>query len=104
MYTETQSTHCVGHGAPFSGDRWECKDGVHSLPEVWLVVFDQHHIAPMRLCEPLGHLPLGQDGIHRDDVPLQHQGAQQVSDLWNLIGRIRHGMLSQGEAQAVGQR
>ena len=68
-----------------------------------LIVSDDHHVIASCIHNSLGHLPLGQQGIHGEYPARQDELAQYRLDLRDLTGLIVHRLLGHGETQMVGQ-
>ena len=81
----------------------ERKDSLDIGAELRLVLFDDHDIIASLLHHGLGHLPLGQQGVHRAYPALQNALVQDGLHRRDRIGFVVHPLLGQRQAQAVGQ-
>ena len=81
----------------------ERKDSRDIGAELRLVLFDDHDLIASLLHHGLGHLPLGQQGVHRAYPALHNEMVQDGLHLRDLIGCVVHRLLGQRQAQVVGQ-
>jgi hypothetical protein len=71
--------------------------------ELRLVRCDAPALIASLLHHGRGHLPLGQQGVHRADAALPHAVVQAGRHRRDLLGVVVHPWLGQRQAQAVGQ-
>ena len=74
------------------------KDSRDIGAELRLVLFDNHDIIASLLHNGLGHLPLGQQGVHRAYPALQNELVQDGLHLRDLIGFVVYPLLGQRQA------
>src|SRR5438093_1473312 len=80
---------------------WVVEDGLDVGQELRLVVLDHHYVVAAALDDGLGDGALGQQGVHGEDAPLQHQAAQQRHRDGDLVRLIVDRLLAQGQPESV---
>ena len=84
--------------------RWrERKDQLNIATELPLILFDDHDVVTPAIYNGLGHLPLGQQGIHRAYPSRQNELAQHRFDCGDLIGLDVDRLLVQRQTEVVGK-
>ncbi len=80
------------------------KDQVDVGVQLWLMLCDDHDVIATSVNNGLGHMPLGQEGIHREHPAWEDELAEHCLDLRDLIGFVAHGLLRQRQTDVVGAR